>query len=77
MVNINQRPVKIEDRAILGYLEGNLIMGRGKTAIGTLVERGTYYEALFEIEKLTAASVQVAMIGKIMNMPEQLRRSIT
>jgi len=52
-------------------------MGRGKTAIGTLVERGTYYEVLLEIEKLTAASVQVAMIGKIMNMPEQLRRSIT
>lgn len=77
MVNINQRPVKIEDRATLGYLEGNLIMGRGKTAIGTLVERGTYYEVLLEIEKLTAASVQVAMIGKIMNMPEQLRRSIT
>lgn len=77
MVNISQRPVEIDDRAIQGYLEGDLIKGRCKTAIGTLVERITCYEKLFALEKPTTESVRVAMTGKIMNMSGQLRKSLT
>lgn len=77
MVNISQRPAEIEDRAIPGHWEGDLIIGRGKTAIGTLVERNTRYVMLFALEKLTAENVRVEMTAKIMTLPEQLRKSIT
>jgi IS30 family transposase len=77
MVNISQRPAEIEDRAIPGHWEGDLIIGRGKTAIGTLVERSTRYVMLFALEKLTAENVRVEMTRKIMVLPEQLRKSIT
>lgn len=77
MVNISQRPAEIEDRAIPGHWEGDLIIGRGKTAIGTLVERSTRYVMLFALEKLTAENVRRELTTKIMTLPEQLRKSIT
>ncbi len=77
MVLISDRPVEIEDRAIPGHWEGDLIMGRGKTAIGTLVERSTRYVMLIALEKPTAENVRVEMTRKIMQLPEQLRKSIT
>lgn len=77
MVNIRQRPAEIEDRAIPGHWEGDLIMGRNKSAIGTLVERSTRYVMLFALEKPTAENVRIEMTQKIMKLPEQLRKSIT
>ncbi len=77
MVLISARPAEIEDRAIPGHWEGDLIMGRGKSAIGTLVERSTRYVMLFAVEKPTAENVRVEMTQKIMQLPEQLRKSIT
>ena len=77
MVLISDRPAEIEDRAIPGHWEGDLIMGRGKTAIGTLVERSTRYVMLIALEKPTAENVRVEMTRKIMQLPAQLRKSIT
>ena len=77
MVNIDQHPPEVEDRAIPELWEGHSIIGRGKTAIGILVDRSTRYVMLFALEKLTAENVRVAMTGKIMTLPEQLRKSIT
>jgi IS30 family transposase len=77
MVLISDRPAEIEDRAIPGHWEGDLIMGRGKMAIGTLVERSTRYVMLIALEKPTAENVRVEMTRKIMKLPEQLRKSIT
>ena len=77
MVLISDRPAEIEDRAIPGHWEGDLIMGRGKSSIGTLVERSTRYVMLFALEKPTAENVRVEMTKKIMKLPAQLRKSIT
>jgi len=52
-------------------------MGRGKSAIGTLVERSTRYVMLFALEKPIAENVRIEMTQKIMQLPEQFRKSIT
>lgn len=77
MVNLSQRPAEIEDRAIPGHWEGDRIIGRGKTAIGPLVERNTRYVMLFGLEKLTAENVRIEMTQQIMRLPAHLRKSIT
>ncbi len=77
MVLISARPAEIEDRSIPGHWEGDLIMGRGKSAIGTLVERSTRYVMLFALEKPTAENVRMEMSQKIMQLPAQFRKSIT
>lgn len=77
MVMISERPAEVEDRAVPGHWEGDLIMGSRKTSIGTLVERSTRYVMLLKLEKPTAEAVRTAMANKILALPEQLRRSVT
>jgi len=77
MVLISQRPAEVEDRAVPGHWEGDLIIGRNKSAIGTLVERSTRYVMLFAVAKPTAENVRVEITQKIMQLPTQLRKSIT
>jgi IS30 family transposase len=79
MVMISERPPEVEDRAVPGHWEGDLLLGReGKSAIGTLVERSTRYVMLFRIPKQrTAEQVREAMTKTIQALPETLRRSLT
>ena len=77
MVLISERPPEVEDRAVPGHWEGDLIMGSRKTYIGTLVERSTRFVMLLKLERNTAEAVRVAMAAKILTLPEHLRRSIT
>ena len=79
MVMISERPAEVEDRAVPGHWEGDLLMGKSnKSAIGTLVERSTRFVMLFPLPHgRTAAHVREAMAGKIQTLPEALRRSIT
>jgi IS30 family transposase len=60
-----------------GHWEGDLIMGRRKTCIGTLVERATRYLMLLKLTDNTAAAVRSAMTSKILELPVELRRSVT
>jgi len=78
MVNISQRPPEVADRAVPGHWEGDLIFGKGHSAIGTLVERSTRFVMLLHLpEGITAEHVRVALTKKIQTLPAELRRSIT
>jgi IS30 family transposase len=76
---ISQRPAEVEDRAVPGHWEGDLILGTANgSAVGTLVERSTRFTILLHLPgRHDAASVAEAMIREMSKLPEHLRRSIT
>jgi IS30 family transposase len=79
MVMISERPPEVEDRAVPGHWEGDLLMGAAnRSAIGTLVERSTRFVMLLHLPKGRGApEVRRAMAAKIATLPEALHRSIT
>jgi IS30 family transposase len=78
-VMISQRPVEVADRAVPGHWEGDLIVGRlNGSAIGTLVERTTNYTLLLHLPHGHGTeAVTDAVIARLVELPEQLRRSVT
>ncbi len=79
MVMISERPAEIEDRAVPGHWEGDLILGgHNRSAIVTLVERQTRYVLLARIgADKTSPAVCQAIASKITELPQQLARSLT
>ena len=79
MVMISERPAEVEDRAVPGHWEGDLILGKnGKSAIGTLVERSTRYVMLLHLPNgRPAEEVRDAMTATIQALPAAFRRTIT
>ena len=77
-VMISERPAEIEDRAVPGHWEGDLLMGKRQTAIGTLVERWSRYVMLFPLpDGHSAEAVRVALAATIEQLPEQLWETLT
>jgi IS30 family transposase len=79
MVSISQRPPEVEDRAVPGHWEGDLITGTSnKSAIGTLVERMTGFTMLLHLpEDHGADAVQDAMVTAMAQLPETLKKTLT
>jgi IS30 family transposase len=78
MVMISERPAEVEDRAVPGHWEGDLIMGKAnRSAVGTLVERSTRYVMLLHLEAQTAQAVREAMTRQVLTLPASMRRSLT
>lgn len=80
MVMISQRPPEIEDRAVPGHWEGDLILGSvaSGSAVGTLVERSSGFVMLLHLpDGHGALAVQEALVAKMATLPDQLRLSLT
>jgi len=92
-IMISERPAEAEDRAVPGHWEGDLILGLGSSAIGTLVERSSRFTMLLHLPPMAgqgprvkngpalaghgAEAVRDGIADAIVTLPEQLRRSLT
>lgn len=79
MIMISERPPEIEDRAVAGHWEGDLIVGKDSgSAIGTLVERKTGFLMLLHLpDNHGALAVQDAMVEQMAQLPTTLRQTLT
>src|SRR5258705_12078036 len=77
MVSIRERPGEIEDRAVPGHWEGDLLTAANDTHIATLVERNTRFTMLVKIPRKDTTTVVAALGKQIGKLPEELRRSLT
>jgi IS30 family transposase len=76
-VSIRARPAEVEDRAVPGHWEGDLLCGANNTHIATLVERHTRFVMLLKVPGKDTATVVAALAKHVRNLPQQLRRSLT
>ena len=76
-VSIRERPAEIEDRAIPGHWEGDLISGAKNTHIATLVERTSRYTMLVQVDGKDTSNVVSALIRQVRDLPTELSRSLT
>lgn len=76
-VSISERPASVEDRAVPGHWEGDLIAGSCNTFIATLVERHTRYVMLAKIDNKNTQTVISALIKQSKKLPDELYKSLT
>ena len=76
-VPIRERPASVEDRAVPGHWEGDLIAGSNNTFIATLVERHSRYVMLAKIDNKNTQTVISALIKQSKKLPSELYKSLT
>ncbi len=76
-VSIRERPASVEDRAVPGHWEGDLICGPRNTQIATLVERHTRYVMLVKVDSKDTETVINALIKQAHKLPSELYKSLT
>ena len=76
-VSIRQRPAEVEDRAVPGHWEGDLVEGSRGTYIATLVERRSRFVILVKIREKRTEAVVDALVKAVRKLPTALRRSLT
>ena len=77
MVSIRERPAAVEDRAVPGHWEGDLIFGTNNSQIATLVERHTRYVMLAKVSNKNTETVINALIKQAQKLPGELYKSLT
>jgi IS30 family transposase len=76
-LSIHERPAEVEDRAVPGHWEGDLLMGGHSSQIATLVERQSRYVMLVKIPSKDTLAVTNALAKHIRRLPAELRRTLT
>lgn len=76
-VSISERPASVEDRAVPGHWEGDLLFGAHNSQIATLVERQTRYVMLAKVASKDTETVVDALIKNARKLPQELYKSLT
>jgi IS30 family transposase len=76
-VSISERPASVEDRAVPGHWEGDLLFGSHNSQIATLVERQTRYVMLVKVARKDTETVINALIAHVRKLPQELYKSLT
>src|SRR5712671_2702998 len=76
IVSIRQRPAAVEDRAVPGHWEGDLLSGPNNSYIATLVERHTRYVMLAKVASKDTQTVVSALIKQAKKLPKELYKSL-
>src|SRR5712672_4878453 len=76
-ISIRERPAEVEDRAIPGHWEGDLLRGSGNSHIATLVERHSRFVMLIKVPSKDTTTVVAALSKHVRKLPATLRRSLT
>ncbi len=76
-ISISERPAAVEDRAVPGHWEGDLLCGSSNSQIATLVERSTRYVMLVKVDRKDTQTVVDALIRTARKLPDELYKSLT
>ena len=77
LISISNRPAEVEDRAVPGHWEGDLIVGSRNSYIATVVERASRFTILVKVDDKKTNSVVAALSRQMNRLPDLLKQSLT